>query len=150
MKIRNNHEKIHIRSRKLDGLDSIDFERPLVLYGAGIRGRRILAIILEIGQANVFVMDRSQERQKEGILGVDVLSPDNIPETILETALFCITLADPDIINDVRKELVERKCIFETVQEISYDSLCLKIYDFVDIKNNPNHVGKWILGFEST
>lgn len=132
---------------KVYGLDSINFEQPLVLYGAGIRGRRLLEMYLEAGMTNVFVVDKNKYNYVEGVLGFEVFSLNDIPKNICTSAWFCITIADFDVANEVREELVNRRNFFCLKQEVSYDVLSLFLHSLVYEKMNLKHVdfgeSKW-------
>ncbi|WP_323114239.1 FkbM family methyltransferase [Pseudomonas guariconensis] len=66
-----------VRKRQQQTLLDIigDFDQPFVLFGAGHLGRRVVSVLLELGQAPVAFIDNNPALWGTSIMGIEVMSP---------------------------------------------------------------------------
>lgn len=98
----------------------------LILYGAGKRCEYLCNILLDLGYKDgIIVVDSNGEKWEKKIGNIMVKAPDIINE--YKNASLCITIANPNIANEIRKEVVQ-KYHYKLEKEISYNKLIVEAY----------------------
>ena len=98
----------------------------VVLYGAGERGRRLCKLLQQLNcEMAVTIVDSNFEKWGTRIGKWTVKSPDILRD--LENVKLHITIADDDIIKEIRIE-IQQKYQFLLENEINYYQLVIQAY----------------------
>lgn len=100
--------------------------QKLILYGSGRRCERICKLLKQANIEITAVLDSSREKWGKTVEGCLIEKPEKICN--LSGACLCITVADIDAKNTIRKELKE-KYHYNFEREINYNELILEAYE---------------------
>lgn len=92
----------------------------LLLYGGGKRCKRILKLLSQFEKKEVTILDSNPDKWGTKLEGCQVVSPDKVEE--FQNADICITIADPNDKNEIRKRIQENiHC--KSLREVHYNKL---------------------------
>ena len=117
---------------------SMIFERKIILYGAGDRGKIVAEILKDEGMSADYFCDSDDKKWGESICGAEVISPEKLKKLDgKENLVIVITPADLNVvekIDDVLENMGLRTKIIVT--EFGFRCALIRINEFIEIKKN--------------